>query len=438
MRVKIPYLPRFPQTVIHPQLESHRFCVLVSHRQMGKTVCTVNNLLKRALLTKRKEARYFYVAPFLKQAKLIAWDYLKKYTAPLPVRTVNENELSVKLPNGAKIWVMGADNPDALRGTYADGVVLDEYAQIKPDVYDEIISAMLTSRGGWVVFCGTPKGQNHFYDLYRFASKKAQEPGSDWWVGMFRADQTGVISDKELGQIKEKTPEHIFRQEYLCDFTASCEDVFIPIDLAVAAQERKYGDLDVRHAPMVLGADPARFGGDRAVIMARRGLQVYPPMVYAKLDNMQFVSHITEAIQTYNPDAVFIDAGEGGGVIDRLRQLGFDCVEVAFGGAANQPGRFVNRRTEMYAKCREWLKLGGALPGNTELAAELAQPRYSYDAANRMKLEAKADIKKRLGKSPDLADALVLTFAEPVQKRAAYAAGRGGKEFAKTEYEFWD
>lgn len=141
--VVIPYSPRPVQAQIHPQLESHRFCVLVTHRQLGKTVCAVNHLLKKALQNPLPHARYFYIAPFLKQAKMIAWDYVKRYTAPLPDVTVNESELAVCLPNGARIWVCGADNPDALRGTYADGVVLDEYAQIKPDVFTEIIRPML-------------------------------------------------------------------------------------------------------------------------------------------------------------------------------------------------------------------------------------------------------------------------------------------------------
>ncbi|MBR4592038.1 MAG: DEAD/DEAH box helicase family protein, partial [Elusimicrobiaceae bacterium] len=124
LRVVIPYHPRPVQAKIHAALENHRFCVLVTHRQLGKTVCAVNHLLKKALQNPRPHARYFYMAPFLKQAKMIAWDYLKRYSAPLPGISVNETELCLTLPGGARIWVGGADNPDALRGTYADGVVL--------------------------------------------------------------------------------------------------------------------------------------------------------------------------------------------------------------------------------------------------------------------------------------------------------------------------
>ena len=208
----IAYRPRPVQVKIHAALESHRFNVLVTHRQMGKTVCAVNHIIKMAICNTRPYARYFYVAPFLKQAKLIAWDYVKRYTQNIPGVKVQEGETCVVLPNQARIWVCGADNPDALRGTYADGVVLDEYAQIKPDVFTQIIQPMLLSREGWVVFMGTPKGQNAFFELYNQAQKNAQTEPDKWWVGTFRADESGVIKATELARLKRDTPELIFRQ----------------------------------------------------------------------------------------------------------------------------------------------------------------------------------------------------------------------------------
>ena len=149
MNVSIPYRPRYPQTEIHPQLESHRFCVLVTHRQMGKTVCAINHMIKMALINPKPAPRYFYVAPFLKQAKLIAWDYLRKYTRNLPNVKVNEVETSVTLPNGAKVWVAGADNEDALRGTYADGVkIIDGVRYSKDDSIETDGAAKITHRKG--------------------------------------------------------------------------------------------------------------------------------------------------------------------------------------------------------------------------------------------------------------------------------------------------
>lgn len=433
-RVTIPYTPRYPQTEIHPMLESHRFCVLVTHRQMGKTVCAINHLLKSALTNTRPAPRYFYIAPFLKQVKLIAWDYLKRYSAPLPEVKLQESELCAQLPNGAKIWLLGADNPDALRGTYADGVVLDEYAQIKPDVFNEIVRPMLLSRQGWVLFTGTPKGQNSFFELYNQARKAAQTDPARWWCGVFPADETGIISPQELAEIRRHTPEHLFRQEYLCDFTADAEDVLISVGLAAQAAARSYAPAELAYAPKIIGVDPARFGSDRSVIFRRQGLQAFAPQVFCKTDNMTLAARVAQEIKTFHPDGVFIDAGCGGGVIDRLRQLGFEVTEINFGSAPLKAGQYANKRAEMWGEMLQWLQAGGALPAGGELRADLCGVRYDFDAAGRMKLESKEQLKARTGRSPDLADALALTFALPVQKRSGGGPAEPGR-FARTEYE---
>ncbi len=425
----IPYTPRYPQTQIHPYLETHRFCVLVTHRQMGKTVCTVNHMLKSALVNPLPNARYFYVAPFLKQAKLIAWDYFKRYTAPLPGVKLNEAELCVSLPTGAKIWVAGADNPDALRGTYADGVALDEYAQIKPGLFEEIIRPMLLSRTGWAVFTGTPKGQNAFYDLFLFAQKQASLCPSEWWCGIYPADETGVISKEELENIRQSTPANIFRQEYLCDFSASADNVLIPVDLVLQAQARGYGASQLAGAPRIVGVDPARFGDDRSVIFCRQGLQAFEPQVFCHIDNMALAARVAQTIESFRPDAVFIDAGCGSGVIDRLRQLGFLVTEVPFGSTPLQAGRYANKRAEIWGKMAQWLQSGGALPKDPALKADLCAPQYDFDSSGKMRLESKEKIKERCGRSPDLGDALALTFAFPVRPRSAT-----GAEFARSDY----
>lgn len=170
--------------------------------------------------------------------------------------------------------------------------------------------------------------------------------------------------------------------------------------------------------PVILGVDVARFGADSSVIVRRQGLKADGPVVMRGLDNMQLADRVAAAIMENRPHAVFIDAGQGQGVIDRLRQLGHDVIEVPFGGKPLQEGRFANRRSEMWYGLRQWLKSGGKLPDEGDdvprLRAELSAPLYWYDAAGRMVLEPKDKIKERLGASPDIADALALTFAAPV------------------------
>ena len=164
IRVSTGYQPRPLQAKLHREVK--RFNVLVAHRRFGKTVWAVNELIDQCLRCPKPDPRYAYIAPFFNQAKDIAWEYLKRYTAPIPGATPNESELRVDLPGGRRIRLYGADNADRMRGIYLDGVVLDEPAQMEPRVWSEIIRPALADREGWAVFIGTPMGRNAFHDRY--------------------------------------------------------------------------------------------------------------------------------------------------------------------------------------------------------------------------------------------------------------------------------
>jgi len=424
MKVKIPYSPRpIWRDKIHPALDQYRWAVLVCHRRFGKTVGSINHLIKQAAQNKLQSPQYAYIAPFQKQARMIAWNYLKYYTNVIPGIKVNETQSYIEFPTmhkntpGSRVYIVGADNPDVLRGTYWDGVVIDEYAQIKKELWGEVIRPALSDRKGWAVFIGTPKGQNQFYEMYQRAMA-----ADDWFCCLYRADETDVIAPDELESMKrDMTPTEV-RQELYCDFTASAYNVLITIDLVTEAVNRIYREQDIELAPKIIGVDVARFGDDRSVIFRRQGLQTFTPKVYSGIDNMQLAAFVANEIGEFNPDAVFIDSGRGEGVIDRLRQLGYKVVEVAFGGSPLKNERYTNKRTEMWDSIRQWLNDGGALPNMPELKNDLVVPEYSFDAANRMKLEPKEKIKERLGKSTDLADALALTFAYPVIPKGAQQA----------------
>ena len=180
------------------------------------------------------------------------------------------------------------------------------------------------------------------------------------------------------------------------------------------AAARALQECDVSGAPRVLGVDVARFGDDRSAICQREGLWCRDILVVQNEDNMTFAGMVAEKIERFRPDAVFVDAGRGEGVIDRLRQMGYRVMEVNFGAKAADPARWANKRTEMWDRMREWLESGGAIPNDPGLKGELAAPVYSFDAAGRKVLEPKEKLKERGLRSPDLADALALTFAAPV------------------------
>jgi len=413
IRCIIPYKPRFPQTLVHPELDKKRFFVLVAHRRMGKTVLLVNHIIKQAILNKRPDGRYAYLAPFLRQAKLISWDYFKRFTSVIPGIKVNESELKITLPNGANIYIFGGENAEALRGTFLDGIAIDEYSQIKADVFPEIIRPTLSDRNGWCIFSGTPKGMNQFYDVYNQAQKLESEGDPHWGHALYRADETGVINPEELEQVKSVIAENTYRQEYLCDFSAASDNVLITIDQVADACKKEYIESQLLKAPTVMGIDVARFGDDSSIILWRSGLKCYEPKVFKKMDNMTLVGEIAKVYNELKPHAVFIDAGRGEGVIDRLRQLHYPVTEVNFGGKATNP-HYNNKRTEMWHSIKEWIENGGSVPNVPALKSDLVTPTYDFDSANRMRLEPKDKIKERLGRSPDIADALALTFALPV------------------------
>ena len=417
--IVIPYTPRpIWRETIHPALSDNRFAVLVCHRRFGKTVGTVNEMIKKAVLNERKAPVYAYVAPYRNQAKRVAWEYLKYYTNPIPGRVVNESELFVELPTrhqgspGARLYIIGADHPDALRGIYLDGVILDEYANIKPELWGGVIRPALSDREGWAVFIGTPRGQNQFYEMYQYADQS-----DGWYSCIYRADESGVLPDDEIADMRAQMTEMEYRQELLCDFTASASDVVMPIDLVTDAAAREMSADDVAGQPVVFGVDVARFGDDRTAICVRQGLFLREMRTYTELSTMDAASAVMACWTEFSPDAVFIDAGAmGAGVIDRLRQLGYVPTEVNFGGAAMDAERYANIRAEMYFKCRDWLEAGGAIGQDADLKTELSAAEYRFTGNGRIILEGKDKIKERMGRSPDLADALALTFALPVRQ----------------------
>lgn len=209
------YVPREHALAFHARAQ--RFSVMVMHRRAGKTIACVNDLIDKAIQCHLPYPQFGYLAPYYSQAKSIAWVYLKHYAEPL-IDKVMESELSVILKNGAKIRLYGADNPDSLRGMYFDGVVLDEYGDMSPRIFGEVIAPTLTDRRGWAVFIGTPKGKNHFFDLWEDAKES-----KGWFTQMLKASESGIIDKEELEMLKNMpgSDENTYRQEFECDFTAA-------------------------------------------------------------------------------------------------------------------------------------------------------------------------------------------------------------------------
>jgi len=241
--ITIPYTPRAAFLPFHNRAK--RWACLVCHRRAGKTVACINELIKAALTEKKKDCRFAYVAPQYSQAKDIAWGYVKQFSGAIPGVVYNESELRVDFPNGNRVRLYGTENESRLRGLYFDGVILDEYADIHPRVYDEIIRPLLVDRQGWAVFIGTPMGHNAFYDTHRKAigtftnADGSRFDNADWYSLVLKASTSGLIPLKELEDARKDMTDDSYLQEFECSFEAAIKG-------AVFGQEMKKLEEDGR------------------------------------------------------------------------------------------------------------------------------------------------------------------------------------------------
>ena len=246
------YVPRAQFRDFHKRGE--RWSVIVAHRRLGKTVACVRDLISAAnglLLPYQAERfksnphplRFAYIAPLYRQAKQVAWDYLRQYAKEYPGAEIFESELRVDFPptelapHGGQVRLYGADNPDSLRGIYLDGVILDEAADMSPKV-NEVIRPTLSDHLGWCVWIGTPKGQNDFYDLVHGTKTWAGAMhDKDWFFRLFRASETGMIDAQELREAQNHLTREQYAQEYECSFTAAILGAYYGDELEEAQSE---------------------------------------------------------------------------------------------------------------------------------------------------------------------------------------------------------
>lgn len=234
--VELDYKPRDVFLDFHERQQ--RWAVIVAHRRCGKTVSCINELIYKALIEGKEDGRYAYVAPYYSQAKNIAWDYLLRFSKPVMAKA-NQSELWVELINGARIRLFGADNADSLRGLYLDGIVLDEYADMRPRIWGEIIRPLLSDRLGWAVFIGTPKGHNAFWDIYNNATKS-----DDWYAKTLRASQTGLIPKEELQDAAKSMTQDQYLQEFECDFESAILGAYYGKEMRQLTDQGRIRDIE--------------------------------------------------------------------------------------------------------------------------------------------------------------------------------------------------
>jgi hypothetical protein len=329
----------------------------------------------------------------------------------------------------AQSW--SEENPDAFAGAHSQigmMVSFDEASGI-PDPIWQVTEGFFTDLAPlrlWINISNPRRNTGRFFECFN--------KDREFWDTRSIDSRTVEGVDASVYQrIADKYGEDhdVTRVEVKGEFPRTGSNQFIGREVVQDALTRAVEEDS--GAPLLMGVDVARFGDDESVIRFRRGrdARTIRPVGYKGLNTMELADEVARLIELHNPDAVFVDGGGvGGGVVDRLKQLGYRVIEVQSGERARDPDKYLNRRAEMWGELREWL-VYGAIDGEQQLIDDLTGPEYSIHLKGQIKLETKDSMKKRGLKSPDHADALALTFAEPVarndmnmMKRRAYMSNQ--------------
>jgi hypothetical protein len=315
-----------------------------------------------------------------------------------------------------------ADNVEAFQGQHGEHVLVlyDEASGIDDPIWGASDGAMTGSNAIWCAFGNPTRPVGRFRDC--FPAGKYSHRWRSWQID----SRTCRMTNKDLLQqwVEDEGEDHDYvRVKVRGQFPRSAVEQFISQDIVDAAQRRK----PAGHGPKILGVDVAKFGNNRTVILLRHGDRVNILCKLHNLDEFQVATRVAEQMDAISPDAVMIDGvGVGGGVVTMLRTVMNREVDSINGShPARHDDKYTNLRAEMWGLMRDWLKEGGCLPDDRDLAAELVMPEYSFDSRNRYKLEKKENMKSRGQPSPDCADALALTFAKVVAPKHIHRRPRG-------------
>lgn len=271
-----------PQTKIF--LSDSRFRVVVAGRRFGKTFLSTAELLHRAL--RESDQNVWYVAPTYKAAKEIAWDMLSNQIPREYIDKTNETSLTISLKNRSTISLKGAEKPDNLRGRSLNFVVLDEFADMRKEAWFEVIRPSLSDRQGGALFIGTPKGRNHFYDLYG----KGLDGDDGWSAHQYTTIEGGNVPPEEIESAKADLDTRTFQQEYEAQFVNYSGIIYYSFKREESVK-RHDGDRSVIHVGMDFNLDPMS-----AVLMTRKGdtLHIFDEIVMFGSNTDEMVAELRE------------------------------------------------------------------------------------------------------------------------------------------------
>ena len=305
-----------------------------------------------------------------------------------------------------------AEQPEALQGVHSDNVMLvaDEASGV-PEAVFEAAAGSMSGHNALTILLGNPvRSSGFFFETHNRLK-------DEWWTRRVSCLDSTRVSKEYVQDMKSRYGEesNAYRIRVLGEFPRSDDDTIIPMELLESAKHRDTRAYE--DAPIVWGLDVARFGSDSSVLCKRQSNVVHTLERWRNLDLMQLTGAVVaqyEACDHKNrPAEILVDSiGLGAGVVDRLRQLKLPARGINVSESPAMGGTYLNLRAELWHKAKAWLeKRDCKIPNNEDLIGELATVRYTFTSNGKIKIESKDDIRRRGLKSPDMADAFVLTFA---------------------------
>lgn len=314
----------------------------------------------------------------------------------------------------AQLW--SEENPDAFAGAhnqYGECYLFDEASGIPAPIWtvaEGVFTEQIIDRY-WLAFSNPRRPSGAFFECFHKNRDKWRTRNIDSrTVDGLAMDAYQSIID-QYGPDSDEAKIEVYGQ-----FPSKGENQFISRITTNQALTREIPNDP--GAPLVMGVDVARFGEDRSVIAFRKGrdAKTIPWQTYRGMDTVQLAGQVADSAGKYNVSAIFVDGGGvGGGVVDQLKAMGYKVIEVQSGESPQNKDKYTNKRGEMWDRMKEWLATG-CIPDLPGILDDLCNIEYSYSLTNQIKLERKDELKKRGFASPDLADALALTFAQPVAR----------------------
>jgi hypothetical protein len=320
----------------------------------------------------------------------------------------------------ANMVTASAEHKENLQGGHSTSYVIlaDEASGIEEAVFDLLLGTLSTHSGGRFILTSNPlRASGRFYEIFHRENLAAK-----WRQHYFSALDSPVINEQWIQEMEETygLDSDIYRVRVLGQFPRSATTQFFRSDKVTEAISNDIPRTHYGAFPRVAGVDIARFGDDLTVFVLRQGPKVLHIEKYSGLDNMEVVSKLVEFYQKWQPSLINMDAiGVGTGPFDRAKELGLPVHPVVVSQKSTDPLQYCNLRAQLYGLCREWLYNGADIPNDQDFEQQFLSVEYGFTPKMQIQMAQKKLIKAKGLPSPDIVDALTLTFAgEAITRRS--------------------